>query len=55
MPPLLYKTDASPPARTVMLVADVLGLNLDMKEINPVLREQDTPELTMVWFLCHFF
>ncbi|KPJ03136.1 Glutathione S-transferase 1 [Papilio xuthus] len=46
MSPLLYKTDASPPARTVMMVADILGLNLDMKEINPVLREQDTPELT---------
>ncbi|CAK1581154.1 unnamed protein product [Parnassius mnemosyne] len=46
MPLLLYKNDSSPPARTVMMVADILGLKLNMKDLNPVLREQDTPELT---------
>lgn len=55
MAPQLYKTDASPPARTVMIVANILGINLDMKNINPVLREQDTPELTKVREIYSFY
>lgn len=41
----LYKTDASPPARAVMMVVDILGLKFDQRDLNPILREQDTPEL----------
>ncbi|XP_061379594.1 glutathione S-transferase 1-like isoform X2 [Danaus plexippus] len=44
--PILYKTDASPPARAVMMVAEILGVQYSNCEINPVLREQDTPEMT---------
>ncbi|XP_069360309.1 glutathione S-transferase 1-like isoform X2 [Maniola hyperantus] len=46
MPLTLYKTDASPPARAVMMVADILGVKYDSYDINPVMREQDTPEMT---------
>lgn len=45
MPTILYKALPSPPARAVMMVADILGLNFDQRDLNPVFREQDTPEL----------
>ncbi|XP_072937835.1 glutathione S-transferase 1-like [Epargyreus clarus] len=41
----LYKKDASPPVRTVLLVADLLGLKLRGQELNPIAREQDAPEI----------
>lgn len=44
MTPILYKTDASPPARAVMMIVDILGLKVDEQELNPILRQQDTPE-----------
>ncbi|XP_030027473.1 glutathione S-transferase 1-like [Manduca sexta] len=43
-PPILYKMDASPPARAVMMVANILELSIDKQDLNPVFREQDTPE-----------
>nr|QLI62207.1 glutathione S-transferase 11 [Streltzoviella insularis] len=46
MAPILYKVDTSPPARAAMMVADILGLQLNLRDLNPVLREQDTPEFT---------
>ncbi|XP_068622777.1 glutathione S-transferase 1-like [Battus philenor] len=46
MSPLLYKNNVSPPSRTVMMVADILGLDLNMEELNPMLQEQATPEFT---------
>lgn len=42
----IYKTNASPPARAVMMVAEILGIKYNSYEINPILREQDTPEMT---------
>ncbi|XP_075979442.1 glutathione S-transferase 1-like [Anticarsia gemmatalis] len=45
MPTILYKADASPTARAAMMIVDILGLNFDQRDCNPVLREQDTPEL----------
>ncbi|KAF9412220.1 hypothetical protein HW555_009205 [Spodoptera exigua] len=44
MPPILYKADASPPARAVMMVIDILGIKVEQRDLNPVLREQDAPE-----------
>lgn len=46
--PKLYKKDASPPARTVMIVAYILGVPYEPQELNPVLREQDSPEMVKV-------
>ncbi|XP_039758458.1 glutathione S-transferase 1-like [Pararge aegeria] len=46
MPLTLYKIDASPPARAVMMVADILRVNYVAYDINPLMREQDTPEMT---------
>ncbi|KAM3961683.1 LOW QUALITY PROTEIN: glutathione S-transferase 1-like [Aphomia sociella] len=43
---ILYKTDASPPARTVLMTIYILDIkNIELRELNPVLREQDVPEL----------
>ncbi|XP_041981064.1 glutathione S-transferase 1-like [Aricia agestis] len=44
----LYKNDASPPARAVMMVADILGVKYISHTINPLLREQDTEEMTKI-------
>lgn len=44
MASILYKMDASPPARTAMMVADLLGLEIELKDLHPLLREQDKPE-----------
>ncbi|CAH0587968.1 unnamed protein product [Chrysodeixis includens] len=44
MRPILYKQDASPPARAAMMVIDILGIDFDLQNLNPVLREQDAPE-----------
>lgn len=49
MPAILYKADASPPARAVMMLIDILGLNhIQQRDLNPVLREQDAPEFKKV-------
>nr|WGO51734.1 glutathione S-transferase epsilon 2 [Ectropis grisescens] len=42
--PVLYQSEASPPARAVMMVLDLLGVEVEKRDLNPVLREQDTPE-----------
>ncbi|XP_048484409.1 glutathione S-transferase 1 [Plutella xylostella] len=46
MPLILYVSDASPPARAVLMLAEILQLEFDKQYINPVLREQDSPEMT---------
>ncbi|XP_023938764.1 glutathione S-transferase 1 [Bicyclus anynana] len=46
MPITLYKIDGSPPARAVMMVANILGVQYEPYDINPLMREQDTPEMT---------
>ncbi|CAD0197088.1 unnamed protein product [Chrysodeixis includens] len=38
------RMDASPPARAAMMVINILGLDFDLQNLNPVLREQDAPE-----------
>ncbi|KAL4710936.1 hypothetical protein ACJJTC_017901 [Scirpophaga incertulas] len=42
---ILYQTDQSPPARAVKMVIYILGLDVEQRELHPVLREQDTPEM----------
>ncbi|XP_050350082.1 glutathione S-transferase 1-like [Nymphalis io] len=46
MPTTIYKVDASPPARAVLMVADLLDIKYNACDINPLLREQDTPDMT---------
>lgn len=50
MPTILYKMIGSPPARAVMMVIDILGIQneIEQRDLNPVLREQDTPEFKKV-------
>ncbi|XP_050676253.1 glutathione S-transferase 1-like [Leptidea sinapis] len=43
---VLYKAYSSPPVRCVMMVADILNIKYESQEINPLLREQDSPEMT---------
>ncbi|CAG9116803.1 unnamed protein product [Plutella xylostella] len=43
---ILYVSDASPPARAVLMLAEILQLEFDKQYINPVLREQDSLEMT---------
>ncbi|XP_028162197.1 glutathione S-transferase 1-like [Ostrinia furnacalis] len=45
MKTILYKTDQSPPARAVKMLVHILGLDIEQRDLNPILREQDTPEL----------
>lgn len=45
---VLYYSNSSPPSRTVRMVAGILGLQLELRALNPVARDQDTPELTKV-------
>nr|AIL29311.1 glutathione S-transferase epsilon 2 [Cnaphalocrocis medinalis] len=43
---VLYKNDQSPPARSVKMLMSLLGLNfIEQRDINPLFREQDTPEM----------
>lgn len=48
MRPILYKQNASPPARAVLMVIDILGIDVDLQDLNPVFREQDAPEFKKV-------
>nr|UEN71119.1 glutathione S transferase-E5 [Glyphodes pyloalis] len=46
MPTILYKNDQSPPARSVNMLIHLMGLDfVEPRLINPILREQDTPEM----------
>ncbi|XP_049871532.1 glutathione S-transferase 1-like [Pectinophora gossypiella] len=44
MPKTLYMKDLSPPARAVNMTIHLLGLEVEIKELNPVLRDQDQPK-----------
>lgn len=44
MPIILYKLNASPPARAVMMTLDILGLKVDTIEISTVAGDQYRPE-----------
>lgn len=52
---ILYKMDASPPARTAMMVADLIGLELELRDLHPLLREQDQPQYFKVLTFCNQF
>lgn len=40
----VYKFDPSPPARAVLMTADILGLKIDAKDVNTLAGNQHTPE-----------
>lgn len=40
----IYKIDASPPARAVLMMADILQVNHEIKEVNTLAGEQHDPE-----------
>ncbi|CAH0399528.1 unnamed protein product [Chilo suppressalis] len=42
---IVYQTDSSPPARAVKMILYILGLEFEIREMNPLLREQDAPEM----------
>ncbi|XP_073960344.1 glutathione S-transferase 1-like isoform X2 [Choristoneura fumiferana] len=46
MATVLYYSNTSPPSRTVRMVAGILGLELELRALTAVARDQDTPELT---------
>lgn len=52
---ILHKMDASPPARTAIMVADLLGLDIELRDLHPLLREQDKPEYFKVWNWVSYF
>ncbi|XP_063368276.1 glutathione S-transferase 1-like [Cydia amplana] len=42
---VLYHSKSSPPSRAVKMVAGILNVELEERYLNPVARDQDTPEL----------
>jgi hypothetical protein len=48
MPLDFYYTIASPPCRSVLLLAKTLGLELNLKKVDLLKREQHTPEFLKV-------
>ncbi|XP_075992918.1 uncharacterized protein LOC142987865 [Anticarsia gemmatalis] len=44
MAPILYKTEHSPPANVVRMLADIIGLPLELKEIDFLGMEHKSPE-----------
>lgn len=45
---VLYKNDSSPPARATIMLLHLLGIEYKGHDMNPVMRDQDTPEMTKV-------
>lgn len=43
---VLYKNNGSPPARATMMLLHILGIEYEGHDINPIVRDQDTPEMT---------
>lgn len=48
MAPTLYSCELSPPARSVLLAAKAIGLELNVVEVDLGKREQMTPEFLKV-------
>ncbi|CAB3239212.1 unnamed protein product [Arctia plantaginis] len=48
MAPILYSMDASPPANTVRMLADIIGLDLELKHVNITVAEQKSPEFLKI-------
>ncbi|CAH1645855.1 unnamed protein product [Spodoptera littoralis] len=44
MAPLLYKSNTSPPANAVRMLADIIGLHLDLKDVSIPNMEHKSPE-----------
>lgn len=52
---VLYQAKASPPSRAVRMIIDILGIDVELRDLNPVLREQVTPEFIQVRCLREVF
>ncbi|KAH9629295.1 hypothetical protein HF086_008377 [Spodoptera exigua] len=44
MAPILYKIDASPPANAVRILSDIIGLELEVRDVNFGVLEHKSPE-----------
>ncbi|KAF9407634.1 hypothetical protein HW555_012407 [Spodoptera exigua] len=44
MPIIIHKTDVSPPARATLILAELLGLKIETREVNLPSRQQFSPE-----------
>ncbi|CAB3221384.1 unnamed protein product [Arctia plantaginis] len=44
MAPILYSMDASPPANAVRMFADIIGLDLELKQLDITVAEHKSPE-----------
>lgn len=51
MAPILYKLDGSPAANAVRMLADIIGLELDLKTPDFIKLEHKSPEYTKVYVL----
>lgn len=52
MAPVLYKLDASPPACAVRMLADIIGLQLEIKDVDFRSMEHKSPDYIKVYMLC---
>ena len=48
MPILLYYAELSPPSRSVLLTAKILGVELELKNVNLLQKEQLQPDFIKV-------
>lgn len=53
MAPILYKLDGSPAANAVRMLADIIGLELDLKTPDFIKLEHKSPEYTKVYVLLY--
>nr|WAS27871.1 glutathione S-transferase [Mythimna separata] len=44
MPIIIHKTDVSPPARATLIIIEILGLEIETREVNLPTRDQFRPE-----------
>lgn len=54
MAPKLYMAYASPPARSVLMCAKAIDLELELKEVSIMAKEHLTPEYLKVLFQYHY-
>lgn len=54
-PPILYYANLSPPSRAVILTAQEIGLELNLKPISLFKREHLTPEFIKVSILYKYY
>nr|UNG44369.1 glutathione S-transferase [Spodoptera frugiperda] len=48
MAPILYKVDASPPGNAVRILSEIIGLELEVRDVNFGALEHKSPEYLKV-------